>query len=111
MNNLVKFSQNLVKPANVRFMAKVPNMKQVDVDDPALQQNLGKIKMGMIKKAEKSNQERAEKHIKTRRRNIALGGLLGTFAVSVYFYSMFAMKQETFLDDFVLPEDPTPEKQ
>ena len=36
-----------------------------------------------------------------------LGGFLFTFVLAVYFYSMYAVKQEKFLDDFKMPNQPT----
>jgi hypothetical protein len=45
---------------------------------------------------------------KTRRYHKLLGLLLGTFVFGVYGYTMFAISQEKFLDDFDVPEPPDP---
>ncbi|KAK9696138.1 Cytochrome c oxidase assembly factor 3 [Popillia japonica] len=52
---------------------------------------------------EKQNRERVEKLKRLRRNNLITAGLLGCGVFSIYFYSMFAVKQETFLDDFDEP--------
>ena len=84
-------------------------MEQVEVDEAKVQQNLGKINMAMIKKAEQINKERAERHIKNRKKDFVIGGTCAAIALSIYFYTMFAIKQETFLDDFEVP-NPLPEE-
>lgn len=82
----------------------VKPMQQVDVDDPKLQAALGRVQMGLIRKAEKQTFERAERHIKYRKKDWVVGGFCIGLAFSIYFYTMWAMKQETFLDDFELPD-------
>ena len=47
-------------------------MQQVDVDDPRLQAELGKIQMSMIRKAEEKTVERVIKYKKYRRRKYRL---------------------------------------
>ena len=34
------------------------------------------------------------------------GAILGSIVLSIYFYTMFAIRQEKFLDDFEVPEPP-----
>ena len=40
--------------------------------------------------------------------NRLVGALLATFVLGVYGYTMFAISQEKFLDDFDVPEPPDP---
>ena len=59
---------------------------------------------------DKLNQKRMEKHQKEKRLRThyrITGSLLFAFVISVYFYSMYAVSQEKFLDDFEVPKAPT----
>jgi hypothetical protein len=62
-----------------------------------------------VKKYQNLNKKRFEKVMKTKKYGRIIGITLGTFVLTVYFYTMFAIKQEKFLDDFDLP-DPVPEE-
>ena len=85
-------------------------MEQVDVDDPRLQAQLGKIQMSMIRKAEGATVDRVTKYKKYRRTDIIVASICATFALTIYAYTMFAIKQENFLDDFEVP-NPIPEEE
>ena len=74
----------------------------------SLQAQLGELKMGLIRKAEKENLKRAKKHVKYRRRDWMIGGTCIGIIIGVYSYTIWAMQQETFLDDFEVP-NPIPE--
>lgn len=83
-------------------------MEQIDVDDPKNQVKIGSIEMSLIRQAEELQKVKAEKHIAQRRRtSVMLLGLV-SLVLSIYFYTMYAMKQETFLDDFEMPEEADP---
>ena len=83
-------------------------MEQIDVDDPKNQVKIGSIEMSLIRQAEELQKVKAEKHIAQRRRtSVMLLGLV-SLVVSIYFYTMYAMKQETFLDNFEMPEEADP---
>jgi multisubunit Na+/H+ antiporter MnhB subunit len=56
-----------------------------------------------IKLIELKNRERVEKLRKLRTRNLWTAGLLGGAVLGIYGYSMFAVRQESFLDDFNEP--------
>lgn len=73
--------------------SKTPIMPQVEVDDPKVQENLGRMQMEFIRKAEKSNLERAEKHRKQRKLISRSGIGLIVVIASIYLYSMVAIKQ------------------
>ena len=79
-------------------------MKQVEVDERHVQEKLGKTEMTFVKKAEKMNANRANKHVKYRRKDWIIGGTCVTLAISIYAYTIYAMKQEQFLDDFEMPD-------
>lgn len=57
-----------------------------------------------IKEIERKNLERVLKLQRTRRNNLITGGILGGLVLGIYGYSIFAVKQETFLDDCNEPE-------
>lgn len=68
--------------------------------------DLSKLKqsdLDFIKAFEKQNLERVQKLKRIRRNNIITGSLLGLGVFGVYFYSMWAVHQESFLDDFDEP--------
>lgn len=56
-----------------------------------------------IKVIERQNQERVAKLKKLRKNNLLTAGLLGAGVIAIYGYSMFAVRQESFLDDFDEP--------
>lgn len=70
-------------------------------------QDLKKLKpteLEFIKEIERQNLERVAKLKRVRRNNIITGSLLGIGVLAIYGYSMYAVKQETFLDDFEEPK-------
>ncbi|XP_065350300.1 cytochrome c oxidase assembly factor 3, mitochondrial [Cloeon dipterum] len=56
-----------------------------------------------IKLFEQQNRERAEKLRRLRVRNLWTAGILGGAVFGIYAYSMIAVQQERFLDDFNEP--------
>lgn len=60
-----------------------------------------------IREIERQNLERVAKLKRIRRNNIITGSLLGVGVLAIYGYSMYAVKQETFLDDFEEPQKST----
>merc|ERR1711997_149072 len=85
--------------------AKVPRMTQVEVDEAAVQQKLGKINMDFVRKAEKRNKERATLHRFFRRKDWIIAGTCFGIVIGIYSYTIFAIQQEKFLDDFDMPEE------
>ncbi|XP_072397760.1 cytochrome c oxidase assembly factor 3, mitochondrial [Diabrotica undecimpunctata] len=72
--------------------------------------DLSKIKktdLDFIKQIEKQNQERVLKLKKLRRTNLLTAGFLTAGIISIYGYSMYAVRQESFLDDFDEPAKTT----
>ncbi|XP_023326629.1 cytochrome c oxidase assembly factor 3, mitochondrial isoform X1 [Eurytemora carolleeae] len=84
---------------------KIETMKQVDVDSADIQKKLGNINMDFVRKAEKKNKERAKMHRFFRRTDWMIAAFCFSLVIGIYSYTMFAIQQEKFLDDFDMPED------
>ncbi len=72
------------------------------------QRSLSQIEQIYMNKINERNQERYLKEKKIKLHYRVTATLLVGFVLSVYFYSMFAIRQEKFLDDFDVPEPPDP---
>jgi len=92
------------------FAPRAKAMKQVEVDEAHVQAKLSKQTLAFVKKAERSNATRAAKHVKFRKKDWIIAGACVGLAVGIYAYTIYAMKQEKFLDDFDMP-DPLEESQ
>ncbi|XP_011301016.1 cytochrome c oxidase assembly factor 3, mitochondrial [Fopius arisanus] len=57
-----------------------------------------------MKVIEKQNLERVQKLKLERKRNTVIGLVLATVAASIYAYTIHAVKQENYFDDFEVPE-------
>ena len=66
---------------------------------------LGKINMDFVRKAEKRNKQRATMHRFFRRKDWMIAGTCFGIVVGIYSYTIFAIQQEKFLDDFEMPEE------
>jgi hypothetical protein len=86
-------------------LQKVETMKQVDVDEAAVQAQLGKMHMNFVRKAENKNKERAKNHKFYRRTDWMIAATCFAIVFGIYSYTIFAIQQEQFLDDFDMPED------
>jgi len=76
-------------------MPKVDFMKDGEIDKRLLQQ---------IKFVERQNLLRANRLNRMRKNARYMGSLLGGIVLSIYGYSIYSIKQETFLDDFEEPK-------
>jgi len=56
-----------------------------------------------IERMTKENLDRVNKLKKVKRNNLITAGLLGGAVVGIYAYTIYAVRQETFLDDFDEP--------
>lgn len=74
---------------------------KVKYADP--KRNLKPLEIDFMKLIEKQNVERVLKLKKTRKNNLITAVALGGTVLAIYGYSMFAVKQEKFLDDFEEP--------
>ncbi|XP_049874696.1 cytochrome c oxidase assembly factor 3, mitochondrial [Pectinophora gossypiella] len=77
------------------FKPKISSTAQ----DPVLK----KAELDYMKIIELKNRERVEKLRVQAIRNRKIGLAIGAGVFSIYLYSIFAVKQETFLDDFNEP--------
>lgn len=84
---------------------RADRMRQVDVDEPSVQKQLGNINMDFVRKAEKRNTERATMHRFFRRKDWMIATACFAIVIGIYGYTIFAIKQEKFLDDFDMPEE------
>uniref|UniRef100_A0A336LLT7 Cytochrome c oxidase assembly factor 3 n=1 Tax=Culicoides sonorensis TaxID=179676 RepID=A0A336LLT7_CULSO len=83
-------SENNLKDFKISGLPKGAKIRQSDID--------------FMKLIESQNLERVKKLQKTRKNNFLVGCILGGTVLSIYMYSMFTVKQETFLDDFEEPK-------
>ena len=100
----IKIADRLFSSSTSLQMAQNQQMQQVEVDEANVRQKLGDIQMAFVKKAETRNKERASRHVFYRKKDWMIGMTCITIAISIYAYTIFAMKQETFLDDFEMPD-------
>jgi len=65
---------------------------------------INKFQLDLMKKVERQNLERAQKlrKVRARSRGTLFAGLAAV--IGIYTYTLVAVKQETFLDDFNVPE-------
>ncbi|KAK4876699.1 hypothetical protein RN001_009205 [Aquatica leii] len=68
--------------------------------DPAKIKN---VDLNFMKVIEQQNFDRVRRLQRLRRSNIITGSVLGVGILSIYAYTMLAVKQENFLDDFDEP--------
>lgn len=83
-------------------MADNEHMPKFNLDKDKATVN--KSTIDFMKIIEKENLERVNKLKKVKRANLITAIALGAGVFSIYAYSMLAVKQETFLDDFDEPE-------
>lgn len=76
-----------------------PKISGAGGQDPVLK----KAELDYMKIIEQKNLERVKKLELIRKRNRLTGAAIGVSVFSIYLYSMYAVKQETFLDDFNEP--------
>ncbi|XP_046570285.1 cytochrome c oxidase assembly factor 3, mitochondrial-like [Haliotis rubra] len=85
-------------------MADNNRMEKVDMTKEF--QNLSPSDKHYLRKLERVNKGRAVKLMTMRKRNAFTGILLGVGVLSIYGYTMYAVRQEKFLEGFdTVPED------
>ncbi|XP_059050747.1 cytochrome c oxidase assembly factor 3, mitochondrial [Achroia grisella] len=77
-----------------------PKVNTAGKQDPVLR----KAELDYMRIIEEKNRERVQKLELIARRNRITGLSIGAGVLGIYLYSIFAVKQETFLDDFNEPE-------
>jgi len=114
VNSTVRVTRPLIRQLGVTSTAcfhnsspvcRAQTMKQVDVDEAAIQNKLGKLNMDFVRKAERINLDRAKRHKFYRRKDWIIAFTCFCIVVGIYSYTMFAIQQEKFLDDFEMPEE------
>merc|ERR1712106_1031868 len=105
MSDLKIFLPSIRNLSSTSVMRKATTMPQVEVDDASVQQKLGKVNMDFVRKAEKRNKERAERHRFFRKTDWMIAAFCFSLVISIYTYTIWAVKQEAFLDDFEMPEE------
>lgn len=103
--NFCVSNMSLARPSVVLYAVQVPRMKQVEVDELDVQKKLGQINMDFVRKAEKRNKKRASMHRFFRRKDWLIAAFCFSLVIGIYSYTIFAIQQEKFLDDFEMPED------
>lgn len=82
-------------------MGDKEQMPKVDlVKDKA---NISRTTVDYMKIVEKENLRRVQELQKLRQRNVRTGLMLGAGVFGIYLYTIFAVRQEKFLDDFDEP--------
>ena len=110
MRNIRKFSTTrLMKNEGTTGIAQNTNDNRLRKIDLAKDlDSLPKAQQMYIKKIIEKNNERYAREKKLRTHYRISAGVLFTIVFSIYFYSMYAVKQEKFLDDFDVPTPPDP---
>ncbi|XP_055328536.1 cytochrome c oxidase assembly factor 3, mitochondrial-like [Paramacrobiotus metropolitanus] len=80
-----------------RLLMAVPTSVRQEVSATQVQKDF-------MKKAENWNRERVLARKQLLRANILVGGAIACTVLAIYGYSMWAVSQETFLDDLNEPE-------
>ncbi len=98
---------NASKPIEPATATTTANVAAVQAQ-VATKRSLSQIEQLYMNKIKERNDERYLKEKQVRLHYRVTGSLLVLFVLSVYLYTMFAIKQEKFLDDFDMPEPPDP---
>jgi len=99
ISNIIRSTETkIVNATGEKFLRKI---------DLAKDQLSPEQKMYIQKLVEKNN-ERFTQQKQLKRHYKITGFILFSFVFSIYFYTLFSIKQEKFLDDFDIPEPPDP---
>ncbi|XP_059622366.1 cytochrome c oxidase assembly factor 3, mitochondrial [Phlebotomus argentipes] len=93
-----------ITPAGLRAVVTITmsgEQPKVKYSDPKRQ--LRPTQVDFMRLIEQQNLERVQKLKKTRKNNLITALSLGGTCIAIYAYSMLAVKQEKFLDDFEEP--------
>lgn len=69
------------------------------------------VDLDFVKQLESKNLERVQRLKRLRRKNLITGCLIGVGVLSIYGYSIWSVRQESFLDDFDEPAKIVEDKQ
>ncbi len=71
---------------------------------------LSEMEQIYIKRFEERHMRNVERHQRERRRGRIIGLSFGALVIAIYIYTIKRVRQETFLDDFTVPEPPPQKK-
>lgn len=89
---------------SAKIMSSSETRGAFKVSNPSEGPQLSATQLKFMKLIESQNLERIAKLERIRKRNTLTGWGLAAVVVGIYTFSMFAVKQERFLDDFDEPE-------
>lgn len=87
-----------------QMSAAPPTAANPNFSKAAAERQLKPSELDFMKLIEQRNLQRVTKLRLQRKRNTWTGLIIGATVISIYAYSMLAVKQERFLDDFNEPE-------
>lgn len=108
----IKDLNYLFKKTNLRSLLTTPVVFDAEtqvVKKPGMDkqlQNITSLQNAYMEKLNKQASEKRENEKRLRKHYRITGTILFTFVISVYIYSMYAVSQEKFLDDFDVPQPP-----
>lgn len=82
-------------------MSEGPQMPKVDFSKDKIPEYI----KDQVKVVEKDNRKRLAEFKRVLRSGRLSGFTWGSIAIGIYAYTMYAVKRETFLDNFDFPED------
>lgn len=97
-------SQIFQKFLAIRTMTTSTSQSTTAVKNPLAERKFKQSELDFMKFIERQNLERVTKLKALRKRNVWTGLVIGGTVLSIYLYSMLAIKQEKFLDDFNEPQ-------
>lgn len=105
-SNLRRNAASTSNQTNTTVAANTPSDRLRKIDLSKDMDSLPKAQQMYVKKMIEKNNERWEKDRKLRKHYNISAVILFSIVFSIYFYSMYAVKQEKFLDDFETPQPP-----
>lgn len=101
-------TSNVKTGSNLPLNSQQPNDPKVM---PILNPNeLSEAEQIYIKRFEERHMRNVERRTRERRRARIIGLSFGALAIAIYIYTIKRVRQETFLDDFEVPEPPPQKK-
>lgn len=103
---LHRMSQIFQKFLAIRTMTTSTAQKidTTEIKNPLAGRKFKQSELDFMKFIERQNLERVTKLKALRKKNVWTGLAIGGTVISIYLYSMLAIKQEKFLDDFNEPQ-------
>ncbi|GMT00149.1 hypothetical protein PENTCL1PPCAC_22323, partial [Pristionchus entomophagus] len=99
MSRLIIRSEGILARAVRRTSSAIEKKKDSDMLETIDIEDLPRAQKRFAKQFEKVNEERIKEMFARNYKNHIAFAALGVLVVSIYFYTMFAVKQETFLEE------------